>query len=317
MALISVIRVRGNRQSKSRNLPFFCWKIMRFFGKKLMKEVKLNRVAGPFNDIPFENFIQSPIGLVPKDKGMQTRLIFHLSFEFPDGHSLNFHTPKHRCSMTYNDLDDAVKKCLGLLRLYQGENFHLFTPKSDAKSAFRLVPLSPESWKWVVMKALDPVARVWKFFVDKCLPFGASISCALFQEFSDALAFFGQAQSQSTKFLLIYHFQITWMISCFWQGLSSCAIGYSLLSSIYVISWGFPISDEKKLSGASPMMVFLGILMDGIRFTLSVLEDKRLKAIYLLDQFLAKCKVTVKDLQGLCGYLNFICRAIHPGHPFL
>ena len=31
-----------------------------------MKEVKAKRFAGPFKNIPFENYIQSPIGLVPK-----------------------------------------------------------------------------------------------------------------------------------------------------------------------------------------------------------------------------------------------------------
>ena len=37
---------------------------------KLMKEVELKRVAGPFKEPPpFKNFIQSPIGLVPKDGG--------------------------------------------------------------------------------------------------------------------------------------------------------------------------------------------------------------------------------------------------------
>ena len=36
---------------------------------KVMKEVKLKRYAGPFEMVPFENFIQSPIGLVPKDGG--------------------------------------------------------------------------------------------------------------------------------------------------------------------------------------------------------------------------------------------------------
>ena len=36
---------------------------------KVMKEVHLNRYAGPFNEVPFEFFIQSPIGLVPKSNG--------------------------------------------------------------------------------------------------------------------------------------------------------------------------------------------------------------------------------------------------------
>ena len=47
---------------------------------KVMKEVKLKRYAGPFKVIPYNNYIQSPIGLVPKDGGRDTRLIFHLSY---------------------------------------------------------------------------------------------------------------------------------------------------------------------------------------------------------------------------------------------
>ena len=48
---------------------------------KVMKEVGLKRFAGPFGRIPFdEDYIQSPIGLVSKDDGLDTRLIFHLSY---------------------------------------------------------------------------------------------------------------------------------------------------------------------------------------------------------------------------------------------
>ena len=39
---------------------------------KLMKEVMTGRVAGPFEDIPFDNYIQSPIG--PSAKGRWTGL---------------------------------------------------------------------------------------------------------------------------------------------------------------------------------------------------------------------------------------------------
>ena len=47
---------------------------------KVMKEIKAKRFAGPFEQIPFTNYIQSPIGLVPKDGGKDHRLIFHLSY---------------------------------------------------------------------------------------------------------------------------------------------------------------------------------------------------------------------------------------------
>ena len=49
---------------------------------KIIKEVKLGRVAGPFDRIPYDTFIQSPVGLVPKVGSDQTRLIFHLSYDF-------------------------------------------------------------------------------------------------------------------------------------------------------------------------------------------------------------------------------------------
>ena len=180
-----------NRCSTAPNLPFTVGNKI-ILWNKLMKEVSLGRVAGPFDSIPFNNYIQSPIGLVPKDNGSQVRLIFHLSFNFKDGKSVNFHMPKERCSVKYHDLDEAVRCCLHQLQqlqreLGQTESPSLWFGKTDSQSAFRVLPLSPKCWKWVVMMARDPVTQEEKFFVDKCLPFRASISCALFQSVSDAL----------------------------------------------------------------------------------------------------------------------------------
>ena len=75
---------------------------------KVMKEVKENRHAGPFEKIPFANYIQSPIGLVPKDGGKDTRLIFHLSYPRGKGTSVNANTPADICSVQYPDFNDAV-----------------------------------------------------------------------------------------------------------------------------------------------------------------------------------------------------------------
>ena len=61
---------------------------------RVMKEVKLGRYAGPFEIIPFEYYIQSPIGLVPKDNGKDVRLIFHLSYPRNSGKSVNENIPK-------------------------------------------------------------------------------------------------------------------------------------------------------------------------------------------------------------------------------
>ena len=53
------------RQSLSSNIPLKVGSRTELWNK-LMKEVKLKRVAGPFKTIPYDNFIQSLIGLVPK-----------------------------------------------------------------------------------------------------------------------------------------------------------------------------------------------------------------------------------------------------------
>ena len=40
----------------------------------------------------------------------------------------------------------------------------------------------------LVMKAKHPKTGKIYYFVDKCLPFGSSISCAIFQAFSNAIS---------------------------------------------------------------------------------------------------------------------------------
>ena len=55
--------------------------------------------------------------------------------------------------------------------------------KSDMSMAFRNIPLDKKSWNWLVLKAEHPRTGAMCYFVDKCLPFGASISCAIFQAF--------------------------------------------------------------------------------------------------------------------------------------
>ena len=164
---------------------------------------------------------------------------------------MNYHTPREKCSVKYKDLDHAVRVYLllcdevvntqwchaqetdetatvakeGWKPWSWKENFlpnhkrkpSIFARKSDIKSAFRILGLAKRCWKWLVMKAQDPVSGVWFYFVDKCLPFGASISCALFQEFSDALCYLVEVRTKVRPTQL----QIIWMIFYFLQEPSS------------------------------------------------------------------------------------------------
>ena len=186
----------------------------------------------------------------------------------------------------------------------------IFAGKSDIKSAFRILGLSRSSWNWLVMKARDPRTNEWKYFIDKCLPFGASISCALFQRFSDSLCFLIehklQVSKRITNYLDDFLFIARMLVRCNFmlqQFLQLCA------------DLGIPVAMEKTEWGTE-IIVFLGILLDGRFLTLLIPTEKKDAAVELLMEMMNRKKVMVKDLQKLCGLLNFTDRAVYPGRTF-
>ena len=78
---------------------------------------------------------------------------------------------------------------------------------------------------------------------------------------------------------------------------------------------GVPIAMEKT-EWRSDKLTFLGLLLDGSNFTVSVPEIKRTQTINMIQLLLSKKKVTIKELQSLAGMLNFLGRAIVPGRAF-
>ena len=179
---------------------------------KVMKEVKENRYAGPFKKIPFNNYIQSPIGLVPKDGGKATRLIFHLSYprNSKTPKSVNANTPEHMATVKYPDFSDAIKLCM-----QYGEAAAV--GKSDLKSAFRHLPIRIDDLCLLCMKCESPIDGLTYYFVDKCLPFGASISCSHFQAFSDALSHIVRMKAdnrEAVNYLDDFLFAALWHTIC-------------------------------------------------------------------------------------------------------
>ena len=299
-----------DRRDSSRNIPFTVGNKQDMWDK-LLKETRLGRVAGPFYEIPFDkSYVQSPIGLVPK-AGDKTRLIFHLSYDFPEGHkSINFWTPEDLCKVKYNDLDHAVRNSLKLLKKGH-QSRKLFYAKTDLLSAFRILPNFPGDRKFLIMKAEHPqIKGKYFFFIDKNISFGASISCSHFQRVSESLRHLVQATTgrtnQVTNYLDDFLFvadteeECNWMVSKFIE----------ICDHI-----GFPVSEEKTVM-ATNRLVFLGILLDGISHTLAVPEDKRLTVLEMVKNFTDRKKATVHELQKLSGHLNFLNRAIVPGRAF-
>ena len=297
------------RADQSENLPISVGSKTDLWNK-VMKEVKNKRFAGPYLRIPFTNFTQSPIGLVPKANN-QTRLIFHLSFEFKSGlGSVNSNTPKDLCSVKYKDIDHAVKTSLRLLKNRDPHHRILFYGKSDLKSAFRILGLAPKNFKWLIMKAIDPLSKITYYFADKALPFGSSRSCALFQDFSDALRHIIEFRTGAlltvTNYLDDFLFVSTAEQHCNWlvrQFLDFCG------------EINCPVSLEKT-EWATSHMIFLGILLNGVDMRLGIPEEKRDKALRQIQWILGKNSATIKEIQSLTGFLNFLGKAIVPGRTF-
>ena len=64
---------------------------------KLKKEIKMGRIAGPFNMPPFEKFRVSPLAVIPKSTQGEYRLIHNLSALL--GNSVNFFIPPELTSV--------------------------------------------------------------------------------------------------------------------------------------------------------------------------------------------------------------------------
>ena len=191
----------------------------------------------------------------------------------------------------------------------------LFFGKTDCSNAFRVVPVLLLQRRLLCMKAIHPRMHCVMYFVDKCLSFGASRSCAIFQAFSDALRFIAVHEISTT--MLIIEPAITNYLDDFLFIAWSIEVCNGMVRQFLVICGNIncPMSDEKT-EWASPLMVFLGVLLDGMHHTLAVPVEKQIKALNLLNYAIENKKVKVKFIQKLTGTLNFLHRVIVPGHAF-
>ena len=73
----------------------------------VMKEVKLDKMLGPFPVQPLNPLICSPVGMVEKKNSTDMRRITHLSY--PWGTSTNLFIDREDCKINYQTLDMVLK----------------------------------------------------------------------------------------------------------------------------------------------------------------------------------------------------------------
>ena len=138
---------------------------------------------------------------------------------------------------------------------------------------------------------------------------GASSSCAIFERFSSALHW---VVSQHLKGIMIIHVLDDFLFVA--PSLESCQ--YALNTFLKIAEdIGVPIAEEKTM-GPFTCLPFLGIQLDTVAMMASLPKDKISKAISMIDQILTSKSVTLRQMQSMCGVLNFACSIIIPARAF-
>ena len=232
----------------------------------------------------------SPISIIPKKTSNEFRMIHNLSF--PLNNSVNDYIDKEYCTVKYSSIDNAVTMIQNL-----GKNALL--AKCDVQSAFRLLRLSPSDFDLTGFKFEN------KYYFDKCLPMGASISCLLFESFSTALHWFVQDQSKNNDIL---HYFDDFLFGGS-EGTMDCR------NTLLKFQECCRLAEEKTVE-PTEVLVFLGIEFDTINMVMRIPQDKiddlRNKLVVCLNSN----KITLRNLQSLIGTLNFACHVIVPGRAF-
>lgn len=261
----------------------------------ILKETRAGRLSGPFAKSPYTNYRISPIGLVPKKDG-NFRLIHDLSY--PKGSSVNDGIPAECRSVSYEPLNNAISYILS-----QGSGVTL--SKIDIKSAFRICPVHPADRHLLGFEWNN------KLYFDKVLAMGLASSCRIFELVSSAL-----------KWIVLKNLRNVYLAKVLDDFLLVTAadhpcpvLAFDLMRTIFR-SLGVPLAEEKSVAPCKSLL-YLGLVIDVRSMCVKLPVDKVQQCSKSINCLMVKKKAKVKEIQSLCGLLQFACRAVVPGRAFL
>ena len=137
------------------------------------KELSLGRIPGPFKSLPFDNFVISPLGLVPKKETGKYRIIHDLSFSKSD--YVNLFISDAEATVQYESLDYIVK-------IVKMDGQFSMIAKTNIEEVFWFLPMHPGDYHLLGFSLGNNA-----YYYDKCLPVGLKLSCSYFEKLSCAL----------------------------------------------------------------------------------------------------------------------------------
>jgi hypothetical protein len=259
-------------------------------------EVGASRLAGPYPIHSISNLMVSRFGVIPKHhKPGKWRLVVDLSS--PDGFSVNDGIAAPDCSMIYSSLDDAAR-----FILLAGKGALL--AKIDIANAFRIIPVHPDDRHLLGMRWKNSV------YVDTRLPLGLCSAPILFNAYADALEWILHQQGITSVLHYLDDFLVIGS-----PGSSQCSDFLQIMLSTCSML-GVPLANE-KIEGPTLCLSFLGIELNTVLMEARLPQDKLDRLVLELSTWQSKRACTRKDLEHLIGLLQFTCKVVPQGRPFV
>ena len=264
--------------------------------EKLQRELDLERIAGPFEEVPFDNFKCSPLSLREKSEPGKYRLLHNLSYPY-DSTSVNGGIEQHHKTVSYASVQTAIKM---INSIGQG----CFMAKADIESAYRIVPIHPSQFHLLGFK--------WrgKYYYDKYLPMGMAESCSIFELISDAFVY------------IMKNFHIAHIVKVLDDFLlmAPTMVDCNLALEKFKFICGelnIPLVSSKTSTVAEQQIVFLGVYLDTSAMIARLPDEKLKRYAGDIDLFLENKSTKLRALQSLIGKLQFATSVIPVGKPFL
>lgn len=240
--------------------------------------------------------IISALAAIPKPGTDEVRLIHDASR--PYGNALNDYA--EGTSFTCSSVQDAAQL------LSRGD----YMGKVDLSSAYRSVPLHPDDY--------SKAGLAWRFegdahdtyLYDTRLMFGARLSACIFNSLTKAVVDILIERGHLGHFIVYCDdFFVTHPTK------EGCKDLMAELMSL-LRTLGFSIN-YKKIIGPATEIVFLGVNINTVTYTLGLAAEKLYILVRDLNVVRKQRTLTYRKLQSLCGKLNWAAQVIYGGRVYL
>ncbi len=241
------------------------------------------------------------IGAVPKRDSTDFRPITDCSRPLHD--SLNDYIRPTLPKFSLKSIDNAINAIVP----------GCYIALVDIKAAYRSVPVQPQHRQFLGF-VWDLASHPFPYFVDNCLSFGLSCAPLIFCRISAAIVrgFKRFCHQNGLAFRDVIVYIDDFCIIC--NTLAECVAAQNALISL-LIHLGFAIS-WSKLQAPTQTARFLGIWLDTVALEASLPPEKLTKLHSMVVSFSQRSRLSKRELQSLCGFLNFASKVVRGARTF-